>query len=124
MTGIMRSRLKLLTTIVTISRYGRRNRAELDHGNGGLHIKVGCHGPFEGLIVFRILQDIHNRLGRKSMANRMASALLLPASVFGPVLFIALRRLASIRLSEVMGCSLLIWLRCLIADHSSTIFSM
>jgi hypothetical protein len=45
--------------------------------DGSLHVKVGCHGCFEGLIVFRILQDIHDRFGRKSMADRIPSGLLL-----------------------------------------------
>jgi len=58
-----------------------------------LRIKVGRHGYFEGLIVFRILQDIDNRLGRKSMANRIASGLLLPRLSFWPR---ALHRIAAI----------------------------
>jgi hypothetical protein len=47
----------------------------------------------QGLIGFRILQDIHNSLGRKSMANRIASGLLLPRLGFWPR---ALYRIAAI----------------------------
>ena len=77
------------------NRTARQNEIKLE-GIAGLHGRDGLLGPvFQFLGVF-LRQDGHDGPGGHAVCDGVAFARALPLSVFGPVLFWALRRLASI----------------------------
>ena len=76
----------------------------------------------EGLVVLGMLQRDNDRLGGQSMANRILRGKLPAVSVLGPVLPSALRRLASICLTEVMlEARSLNWLRSVIGGAAGVV---
>jgi len=51
---------------MAVARRKRHKAGQSQHKfafDGGLRIKVRCHGCFEGLIIFLGLYDIHDRFG-------------------------------------------------------------
>src|SRR5665811_1034006 len=57
---------------------------------------VGSHRGFEGFVILCILECRNDGLGRKTVAQCIATRTLFAFGVVGPVLLSALRRLASI----------------------------
>ena len=79
---------------------------ELEHQlalDGGLSIKIRGDGQLERLVVLGVFETVQDGFGGQAVTERIQSRASFAVLDRGPVLWRALRRLASICLNDVMG---------------------